>query len=55
MAKKQEQEVERVEGAPSPEKIAAWEQVLKVWKAMGKSPRVTQELLDAEYEAANTD
>jgi hypothetical protein len=39
----------------SPEKLAAWQHVREVWKTSGKPPRLTQDVLDAEYEAANTD
>ena len=37
----------------SAEKLAAWAHVREVWKH--SKGRITQELLDAEYEAANTD
>ena len=38
----------------SKEKLAAWQRCRDIWKASGKPPRVTQELLDAEQEAKDT-
>jgi hypothetical protein len=40
---------------PLTPKLQAWLKVRQVWVAQGKNPEVTQALLDAEYEAANTD
>lgn len=36
-------------------KLDAWEKVRLAWKASGKPPYADQAVLDAEYEAANTD
>lgn len=41
--------------APSPAKLAAWAKVRAVWVAMKKNAYVSPELLDAEWEAKNTD
>lgn len=46
---------EPVSQEPESAKLKAWAHVREVWKASGKIPHVTQELLDAEYEAANAD
>lgn len=37
---------------PTPEKIRAWAKVHEIWK---QDKSVTQRLLDAEFDAANTD
>jgi hypothetical protein len=43
------------EKTPSPAKLAAWAHVRAIWQKMGKYKEITQELLDAEWVAANTD
>jgi len=40
---------------PISPKLQAWDKVRQAWVSQGKNPTVTQALLDAEYEAANTD
>ena len=46
---------EPVSQEPETAKLKAWKHVREVWKASGKIPHVTDALLEAEYEAANTD
>ncbi len=41
--------------APTAAKLEAWAIVRATWKASGKPPCVTPELLDAEYEASLVD